>query len=272
MIIYYLNGVYLKAKDAKVSITDRGFKFGDSVFETIGFERDVFFLLDEHLLRLKEALFGLKIDYDLSDIKAVLIELLTLNSISEGSVRITISRGELSHGYMPAPANKANIAIEIRAKQNIDYTPKDIVVSKYRKPSAKHYPTQLKTCQGLNSTLAIMDARDQGYFDALLLNDEDVITETTSANIFWVKDNKLFTPALSCSILPGTMRAYILKNTQLTISEVEAKLSDIKSADYIFLTNSNYKLMPVGKVFDLNGNLIILSKITPITSLLGIDI
>ncbi|MBT4989493.1 MAG: hypothetical protein HOM96_03020 [Rickettsiales bacterium] len=275
MLFYYLNGRFLIPEDCKISILDRGFKFGDAIFETISFENNKFLLLDEHLLRLKNGLLELEIHYDIDNLQSILRKLLAKNTINKGAVRITISRGENSLGYLPESLNKANIAIEIRASTIINYSPKDIIISSYIKPNFKHYPTHLKTAQGLNSTLAIIEAQKLGFFDCLLLNDDNYIAESSSANILFVKSNILLTPSISSAILPGIIRNYILKNTMLTSKECNMSLTDLIGSEYAFLTNSNYKIMPVANIYNQNNEILFSSKDdiskVKIEELIGLD-
>lgn len=275
MLIYYLNGKFQNANNCKISILDRGFKFGDGIFETISFYNDKIFLLDDHLLRLANALSTLKINYDCSILPDVLKKLITKNNIKNGTLRITITRGSESLGYMPKIGSVPNIAIEIRRSSLIDLTPKRLVISSYIKPAAHHYPTQLKTCQGLNSTLAIIEAREKGYDEALLLSENKNISEASSANIFFINNNLLITPSLNNNLLAGVIRNYIINNTKLECQESNISLSDIIKFDYAFMTNSNYKLMPIQTISNQENKIIFKSKINnsfeEITSKLGVS-
>lgn len=275
MLIYYLNGKFQNANNCKISILDRGFKFGDGIFETISFYNDKIFLLDDHLLRLANALSILKINYDCSILPDVLKKLITKNNIKNGTLRITITRGSESLGYMPKIGSVPNIAIEIRRSSLIDLTPKRLVISSYIKPAAHHYPTQLKTCQGLNSTLAIIEAREKGYDEALLLSENKNISEASSANIFFINNNLLITPSLNNNLLAGVIRNYIINNTKLECQESNISLSDIIKFDYAFMTNSNYKLMPIQTISNQENKIIFKSKINnsfeEITSKLGVS-
>ncbi len=275
MLIYYLNGKFQNANNCKISILDRGFKFGDGIFETISFYNDKIFLLDDHLLRLANALSTLKINYDCSVLPDILEKLITKNNIKDGTLRITITRGSESLGYMPKIGSVPNIAIEIRRSSLIDLTPKRLVISSYIKPAAHHYPTQLKTCQGLNSTLAIIEAREKGYDEALLLSENKNISEASSANIFFINNNLLITPSLNNNLLAGVIRNYIINNTKLECQESNISLSDIIKFDYAFMTNSNYKLMPIQTISNQENKIIFKSKINnsfeEITSKLGVS-
>ena len=213
MLIYYLNGKFQNADDCKISILDRSFKFGDGIFETISFYNDKIFRLDDHLSRLVNGLSVLKINYDCSILPDILDKLITKNNIKDGTLRITISRGSESIGYMPKIDSEPNIAIEIRRSSKIDFTPKRLVISSCIKPSFYHYPTQLKTCQGLNSTLAIIEAKEKGYDEALLLTENKNISEASSANVFFINNNLLITPSLNNNPLAGVIRNYIINNT-----------------------------------------------------------
>ncbi len=93
--------------------------------------------------------------------------------------------------------------------------------------------------------LAKIEAEEQKSFDAVMLSDKNFVAETSSANIFWVKDGKIYTPHESCGIVLGCVRERLLKMPELKIKKVKAKISALKNADEIFLTNSAYLVILV---------------------------
>ena len=87
-----------------------------------------------------------------------------------------------------------------------------------------------------------------------MLTKDGFISETSSANIFWIKNNQIFTPTKSCDILPGTIRKNLLQNKSLKIKEVEAKVSELQKADEVFLSNSSWLILPVDELKIKNKN------------------
>jgi len=116
--------------------------------------------------------------------------------------------------------------------------------SSYCKISSCALPVNAKLCQGLNSTLARMEAVENQCFDALLLNESGQICETSSGNIFWCKNGITYTPSLKCGILEGSTRAALLRLCP-DIREIEATYDDLAKADAVCITNVVWKALPV---------------------------
>jgi branched-chain amino acid aminotransferase len=125
-------------------------------------------------------------------------------------------------------------------------------LSGYEKISPKALPVASKLGSGLNSVLARIEAMEHHCADALLLNAQGHIAETGASNIFWLKENVLYTPALSTGILEGATREAILRLSPCETQEVETGLEALKEADAVFLTNVVLKAYPVGALLPLD--------------------
>lgn len=242
----YLNGNYINSKDAKISVLDRGFRFGDGVFETIRIANSSPYQLNLHLERLKNSMLATKINFAaLPNIKEIISKLIKINKIVNGGARITISRGEGSIGYLPVDNITPTILIETNfGHHNI---PKEASLwhSKIIKNSAQSLPVQAKTAQAMNSILARMDANENNCFEALLLNHEGFISEGSSSNIFWIKDEEVYTPSISCDLLPGIMRHSVISICPYKLNQGSYKIENILNADEVFLTNTSWLILPV---------------------------
>lgn len=236
-----------KEEEASISINERGFLFGDGVFETCLIENGVIYNFLSHLKRLKSGLESIKIDFELDNILENCQKLIAKNSTKSGLIRIYISRGQGSTGYLPT-SNKPLIIIQIKNLPQEPNFPIELCLSKNIKISPKSLPINYKLAQGLNSTLAKIEAQENGCFDAILLNEEQKICETSSANIFWIKDDILFTPHKDCGILLGTIRQKILKLSPIPNKEISANFDEILKADEVFISNVSYKILPVERI------------------------
>lgn len=243
-----INGKLIPENEAKISVKDRGFRFGDGIFDTIKVVAGKLYRFDMHMQRIKGGLAALKIDFDTSSLQEEILNTIHYNNIDEGIARISITRGEGSRGYMPTRDMDPNYVIETMSAREMDLFNIRLCVSSYTKPSASSMPVNFKLMQGLNSTLAKMEARETGFFDAVLLNDKGQICECSSSNIFWVKGNRIFTPSLDCGILDGVTRKIVLELYGNNISEGIFTLDDISDADEIFITNSVIGILPVKEV------------------------
>lgn len=243
-------------KKALISINERGFLFGDGVFETCRFSQNNIYNFHSHLNRLKLGLEAIKIDFDLSDLEENIKNLIAKNDLNEGLTRIYISRGQGSSGYDPNENIKPLIIIQTKKLPKKPSNPINLWVSKYKKISNKSLPIHYKlAAQGLNSTLVKLEAKENNCFDGILLDENNNICETSCANIFWVKNQTLFTPSKNCDILFGTIREKILQLAQeknIQTKEVETNLDEILEADEVFITNISYKILKINSILPKN--------------------
>jgi aminodeoxychorismate lyase len=248
----YVNGLFVKHSDANLKISDRGLKFGDGVYETIRVENSRPYAWKKHMERLSISLNLLKIPADNTDLPDICKQLLERNNIKQGTLRIMITRGIGGTGYLPTKNNECGIIVEAMPIPHIPSNPIDLWVSNWRKIPSECLPAAAKTMQGLSSTLARMEAEENGCFEAVLLATEGHICECSSSNIFWVKNNKLYTPSLSSGILAGTTRDSILELIPDNIEEGIFSITELESADEVFVTNVAWTALPVRKLMPKN--------------------
>lgn len=241
----YIKDSFVREDNAFISINERGFMFGDGVFETMRCKNGKILYFEWHKERLDLGLLAIKISYDTNKILSIISKLLKLNDTKDTIVRLSISRGIGSLGYFPM-ADEATLIIQTKKTTNFSFEPKSLFVSSYSKPSNKILPIQYKLMQGMNQTLAIMEARENSCFEALMLNEKQEICEATSANIFWSKNDILYTPNLKSGILNGITRRRVMNS--FSVKESSYNISDILNADLVFLSNVSYELMPVSTI------------------------
>jgi branched-chain amino acid aminotransferase len=242
----YLNNQFVTSENAFVSVRDRGFLFGDGVFETIAVHNSVPFAWEQHLLRLELALKYTKISANIDNLQAMCKKLLHKNNIENGMLRIAVSRGVGSQGFLPMGA-EATIVIETKEQGNFPENA-TLYKSSYRKISSDMIPVEVKTAQGLNSTLARIEAKENNCFEALLLNINNEIAECSSSNIFWVKDDIIYTPSIKCGVLRGVIRETLLDISPYKIKQSNYKIEHIIQADEVFITNSSWKILNTVKL------------------------
>lgn len=248
----YINSSFIKKDQAFVSVSDRAFRFGDGIFETIRVRKSSIYQWKLHEHRIISGLSALKIDFNHEGILDSIIEIISKNSLVDGFVRIMISRGEGSIGYLPVTDIKPSLIIEtISGYPNIP-TEKNIWLSSYKKISSSMLPVECKTMQGLNSILAKIEANDNNCFEALQLTASNNIAECSSGNIFWIKNSKLFTPSLECGVLRGVMRQRVLDLTDIEIEEGIYSIESILDADSVFITNVAVCVLPITRIIPYN--------------------
>lgn len=243
-----LNGRVLEEANAHIALSDRGFRYGDGVFDTLRVNAGRIHQPTWHMDRLQRGLQALRIHFDVKPIPELCQEILRKNSVKDGLLRIQVTRGPGGRGYLPAQNVEPTWVIETLPLPVVPAEPISLFLSRIHKIPASSLPVQFKLCQGLNSTLARMEAADHGCFDALLLNEKGQICETSSANIFWAKGNTVYTPSLACGVLEGSVRAALLRISPSKIHEVEADIDTLKEADGVFICNTAWNILAVKNI------------------------
>ncbi len=245
MGIMYYNQEFLTSEQVTIPCDDRSFRYGDGLFETIPFYHRQPFRPELYLRRLQHGLDALKIDYNTDGLAAICHELIRQNTLESGFIRIQLSRGSGGRGYLPEKHIKPHLLAEILPPAT---TPESaaLTVSSHRLPSQALQPfSPYKTAQKLTHTLSKMEANEHGYYDAILTNERDEITEVSSGNLFWIKSGTLFTPSLATGALAGITRAVLMELSPLPVSEIAAPLNLLQQAEEIFICNSAWGVLPV---------------------------
>ncbi len=243
-----LNGSFVPTSEAKLPIADRGFRFGDGVFETMHVEGRVPYQWEVHLKRLRDGLKALRIPEPDVDWQASAKRLIQENAAGDGFLRLAISRGVGSRGYLPRPDIRPNWVMEWLPPSPAPDAPATLYQTAITRPPLSALPVNYKLAQGVASTLALLDARDHGADEALMLSPEGFLCEAASANLFWIDGNELFTPSLKTGCLAGTTRAAMLRLSPRPVHEVIATADKLARADVLFLTNTRVGIWPVGQL------------------------
>jgi len=245
-MLVYLNGKFVAMADAVVSVQDRGFRFGDGLFETVGVYSGRPYLMDRHLERLSAGMEALRIpavDYD--SLPTAAMSLIQKNGLKDGILRIQVTRGKGSRGYMPKDANSPTLVMETSELPAATQEPIRCWMSSWERISPKALPLAHKLTQGLNSTLALMEAEEKGFPNAIMVNAAGEIAEAANANLFFVKHGILHTPSLECGGLKGVIRQRLMELSTMAVREGRYTLDDMRLADAVFLTNSRSLVIPV---------------------------
>jgi|CXWL01.1.fsa_nt_gi branched-chain amino acid aminotransferase len=247
------NGQLVKEDEISISPQDRGFRYGDGVFDTMIVHAGKIYQFDWHIERLTRGLQAIRINFNTTNLLPLCTKLLRANNFTDGLLRIQITRGISGRGYLP-DSTKTNptLIIETITAPAMGKTPAKLWQGSYTKLSKNSLPVQFKLCQGLNSTLARMEAEENNCFDALMLNEKGKICETSSANIFWLKNSELYTPALTCGVLEGSVRAAIIRLSPYKIYEIKATIEDLHHAEAVFITNVALKTKAISEIKPLD--------------------
>jgi len=242
----FLNNRIIEADAALVSVDERGFRFGDGVFETIPVHDGIPYLFEYHHQRLEEGLKALRIASDTAALPVHALQLIQENRIGEGMLRMYISRGIGSRGYLPASATQpATLIMQTLPFPLKPREPVSLWLSGYEKISPRALPVHCKLAQGVNATLARMEAQDHDCYEALQCDAEGFLSEASSANLFWLRNGTLFTPSLACGALAGVTRRRLLELAPCSVQEGRFTLDDLRQAEAVFITNTASGILPV---------------------------
>jgi branched-chain amino acid aminotransferase len=249
-----INGRFVRAEHATIAVADRGFRFGDGVFETIRLVAGVPYQWEAHMSRLHAGLAALRIPAPKVDWQAMGRQLIHQNQAREGFLRMAISRGVGSRGYMPLPDIQPTWVMETLPASAMPQAPFTLWVSTITRPPLGALPANHKLAHGIGSTLALMEARDHGCDDALMLTHDGKLSECASANLFWIANDRVFTPALATACLAGTTRAAILRLCPTPVEEIVADSSALTHADAVFISNARLGIWPVASLAPISAH------------------
>lgn len=267
----YLNGEFVEKQDAKVSVFDHGYLYGDGVFEGIRAYNGVIFRLDEHIDRLYYGAKAIMLNIPLSkeEMKAAVVETVRRNNLYDAYIRLVVSRGEGDLGLDPRKCPKPTVVI---IADSIQLYPKELyekgmkaMTTYMRRNSPAALDPQIKSLNYLNNILAKMEASMCGYAEAILLNDRGYVAECTGDNIFIVKDGVLITPPVTIAALGGITRKTVMEIAEqqgIKVEEKEFTLYNLYNADECFLTGTAAEAIPV---VEIDGRVIGDGKPGPIT-------
>mgnify|MGYP001552988008 FL=1 len=268
MSYVYLNGDFIKAEEAMVSVFDQGLLYGDGIFESFRSIGDRIYQFPQHYQRLLQSAAALCYPrtFTQQKLEAILMELRARNNLNDAYYRITITRGKGQVGFQRELENDLTCLVIGREFQAVDSALYQqgiqLRVAQTRRNAPEAISPKIKSISNLNSLLGRLEARAAGAFEVIMLNNKDHICEGAAANIFWVKDKWVFTPDASTGLLEGVTRSTIMRlceeSLNLRVITGEFKLQDLKFADEVFITSTSLEVMPVVKVdnFTVNQGLV----------------
>ena len=241
-------------EEVTLKVTDNGFVFGDSAYETLRTYGGRPFELDRHLARLRRSigLLGFELKASDDEIRARIDACLSFAGNAESYLRVIVSRGVGDMSYRFERIPEPTVAMYVKPLETSNeslYTngAAAAIVSIRRNPIEALDP-RIKASNLLNNALATREAYAKGAFEAILLNTRGEVAEGAGSNVFIVKDSVLLTPPLSCGLLPGITREIVLELAAASgQSHAERVLhaDDLCAADELFVTSTLKELAPV---------------------------
>lgn len=254
--LIYIDGKYYPKSEAKISVYDHGFLYGDGVFEGIRVYNSHVFKLEEHLNRLYDSAKSIALSIPLGKVefREAILETIRKNSLRDAYLRVVVTRGYGDLGLNPVKCAKASVVIiaDYIAPLYEGISAKAIVAAT-RRNNPDSLDPQIKSLNYLNNILAKMEANRAGVDEAIMLNQQGMVCEGTSDNLFVVKNGILITPPLSDGALGGITRSAVLElaaQLKIPVEEKSITVHEIMASDEAFLTGTAAE---IGALVEVNG-------------------
>lgn len=267
--VAYVNGAYVPQRDASVNIEDRGYQFGDGIYEVVHLHHGRFIDEDRHLDRLERSLKEIHLPMPMprAALRLVLMEVARRNRVSEGLLYMQVTRGVARRDHaFPRLAVPVSLVVTIR---RIAPYPTDVerwTIAAITQPDLRWARRDIKSINLLPNVLARQAAREQGAGEAILIDEAGVVTEGAATTI-WIVDAKgvLRTRHLDQVILPGCTRGALIAELEadgIAYSLEPYTLEDLRAAREVFLTSATSFVKPIVKI---DGGPVADGKVGPMT-------
>ncbi len=254
------NGKFIDGSNPIIQANNRGFRFGDGIFETMKLKKGKIIFLDEHLSRLWQGLKRFQFDlpklFTPDYLESQILALVQKNKHSAARIRLTVFRG---NGGLYDPENLyPNFIIESwdlpETNGDLNENGLQCILFKDALKSIDLY-SNLKHNNYLPYLMGAIQAKKMKCNDAIIFNSNFNICDSTIANVFLIKENIIYTPALSEGCIAGVMREFIineLRKNNFNVVEQTISERELANADEVFLTNSIYNMRWVSAIDSFN--------------------
>ncbi|HLA24761.1 MAG TPA: branched-chain-amino-acid transaminase [bacterium] len=256
-LVTYVNGAFVPKEEAKISVYDHGYLYGDGIFEGIRAYGGRVFRLEQHLDRLYDSARFLMLEIPLSrdEMREAILETARRSGLRDAYIRPVISRGVGDLGLDPRKCKTATVVIIV---DTIQLYPKEAyerglraVTATTRKTRPDALSPQAKTLNYLNNIMARLEANQAGADEAIMLTGDGYVSECTADNFFLVRRGEVWTPPAFLGILKGVTREAVMtlaRALDIPVFEKVFTLHDVYTADECFLTGTGAEVGPVTEV------------------------
>jgi len=251
-MVAFLNGQFVPEAQAVVPVNDRGFMYGDGLFETMRVFNGRPFRKAQHLERMVRGADYLKIKmpYTAKELQQFAAQLIEQNQMTDAVLRVTLTRGSGPRGYSPRGAEKPTVVMTMHEVAPLDPANPlrwSLVTSSFHIPASDPLAS-FKTSSKLLQVMARAEAEAKDADEALLINTNNEVAEAAGANLFWIYHDKICTTPTGRGALPGITRAVILEICQvlgLQTNKRVIKREALRNAEAIFLSQSAFGLVSI---------------------------
>ena len=266
--LVYVSGAWRTAAEASVSVFDHGLLYGDGVFEGIRAYNGRVFKLDRHIDRLFDSAkaIRLEIPHTHAEVCDLVVETCRRNGISDGYIRLVVTRGPGDLGIDPRKCPRAELIVIARQLTMYAAAAKGIAVvtSTFRRNAPDATSPSIKSLNYLNNILARIEANDRGADEALMLDGQGYVAEATVDNFFIVTDHALLTPPTATNLKGITRETILALAASLGIRAEERPftLFDVWTSKEAFICGTGAEVVPV---LDVDGRTIGAGGVGPVT-------
>jgi D-alanine transaminase len=249
-----LNGELMPVDQARVPIWDRGFLFGDAVYEVFRLYQGCCWLEDEHMARLRRSLGAIEIaNIDLDRMTARLHRTISASGIQEGTAYVQITRGVAprAHAFPSPPVSPTELIVVRPYDDDPVANLREEGVGAISQPDLRWKLCDLKTTNLLPNVLAVEAAYRAGCFEAILVDGDGLVTEGTHTSLLWVRDGRLEGTPEGHGILPGTTRQLILRLCEeigLPFAAARVTVPELIGADEVMLVGTTTEVLSIVRI------------------------
>lgn len=250
-----LNGEIMPIAEARIPVEDRGFLFGDGVYEVVVSYHGRLFLLDEHMARFRRSLDAIGMAYvPLPPLVEQIHRAFDAAGFARAKIYIQVTRGAAPRNHaFPSPPVEPNVVIMVREFPPVEESFFQEGVFCITHPDIRWGRVDVKTVNLLPNCLAKQAASERGCYEAILVAADGIVTEATAANAFFVRGQTVFTHPENERILGGITRHAVLelcRQAGLEVVEEAASIQQWRQADELFLSGTTAEVMPVVRLDD----------------------
>jgi branched-chain amino acid aminotransferase len=249
-MLVFLNGQFLPEAQAVVPVNDRSFLLGDGLFETMRVVGGKPFRFAQHLERMTRGaeFLKIKLSFTPKELQKFAEQLIEQNKMPDAILRLTMTRGGGGRGYSFNGESKPTVVMTLHVAPPLENSIQwNLITSSFRIPAADPL-SSFKTTSKILHVMARAEAKEKSADEALLINTNGEVAETTSGNLFWVYDDKICTVPTGRGVLPGITRAVVLEICQtlgLQVNKRVIKTEALRNSEGIFVTQSALGIVPV---------------------------
>jgi branched-chain amino acid aminotransferase len=275
-LTYHVDGKLVPASEATVNVRDRGFLYGDGVFETLRVYNGDIFEWESHAERFARSLRALDFDEAMppvDDLEERVLDTVAANDFDDAYARVSMTRGVQAGKLTPDPRVAPTITVIVdelprggTGGESVWDDPATLRTAETRRIPSAAIPANAKTHNYLNGILARLELEGTDADEAIMADVDGYLTEGATSNVFFVDGGALKTPATDLDLLPGVTRGVVLdiaRSEGLPVDTGRYSISDLRSADEAFVTNTTWEVRPVTSV---DGTEL---DVGPMTRLLG---